>query len=69
MEEMLRTSASTYQVANVRAAQHWLLWVHMATWIPVFVRQGLSQPNLPFPLRHALCALELWLQMGISCGE
>lgn len=65
MEAMLRTSTNAYKIANLRAAHRWLVCAHMAVWVPAFVRHSLGQKDVCFPVRHALHALDFWLQQQI----
>lgn len=58
------------QKANMKAAQRWLLCTHMQQWVPLFVNRALSQNNVTLPIRMALQALQMWLnlQVGRDCS-
>lgn len=66
MEAMLRTSSNSYKIANLRAAHRWLVCTHMGAWVPAFIRHSLGQQDVCFPVRHALHALDFWLQQQIA---
>lgn len=44
--------------ASLRAAHHWLVCEHMASWIPCFTAAVTADENVPSPISHVLNRLE-----------